>query len=454
MSVYTAFGFRNLGNLSVVSDFGSYIRVSINESLVIGFNSAPAFEGKRNTILGYESGIGATTGDDNIMLGFRTGFINKGHRNTFVGSFAGFTNREGADNVFIGVNTADNNSVGRYNVMVGNFARHTTASDGSNNVIVGHNSITSGDNNIILGARNVNISRDSFMVGYQLSNNSNDQCINILNRIVGKFERNSSNPSLSNYVLRFSDCTVETDTINETLLKGLAVFKNGAKFTNDCNLGYWNINMVPAGSNNWDLRFQSANDTVVTFTDAFEAGSLNFTGKHRCSFVGSPDDYFPGCIVVSTGTYADLREDAPAIDIDESLPVVGISKIDQDPRAFGVVASCERLEDPVRTVGLGNVQFGFSKITTSRQKLIVNGCGEGALWVCDAGGPFQNGDLVQTCAAVPGMGARQPDRVISSHTVAKVTCDCDFDLQSERYKCYELPGGTRVAFVGCVYKCS
>jgi hypothetical protein len=448
MSVYTAFGFKNLGGLSVVNDLASFIRVNVNESLVIGYNAAQAVEGKRNVIMGYEAAIGATTGDDVIMIGFRSGFVNRGNRNMMLGAFSGFTNSTGTDNVFVGYRAADNNMSGRFNVMVGNFTGHTSASDGCNNVVVGHNSKTSGDNNVVLGARNTNQGNDCVLIGHDLSNDGNDDAINILNRIVGRYEDSDS------YVIRFSNCSIETENTKESLLKGKAIFQGGARFwSSNVDAGFWDINTVHVPPSNWDLQFRNVNDTVVTFTDAFEAGSLNFTGKHRCSFDGPIEAFYPGCIVVSEGRYVDLFE-KPRIEIDESLPVVSIAREDADPRVFGVVAGRERASDPVRALGLGNVKFGFPKPADSAAKLIVNGCGEGAVWVCDANGPFRNGDLIATCSRIPGMGARQPDPCICSHTVAKITCDCAFDLDSTVYRCHALPDGTRIAFVGCVYKCS
>jgi hypothetical protein len=54
------------------------------------------------------------------------------------------------------------------------------------------------------------------------------------------------------------------------------------------------------------------------------------------------------------------------------------------------------------------------------------------MWVCDAAGPVNAGDYVTTCT-VPGYGALQldvngePDEIMRSCTVAKLTMSCDFD---------------------------
>ena len=51
---------------------------------------------------------------------------------------------------------------------------------------------------------------------------------------------------------------------------------------------------------------------------------------------------------------------------------------------------------------------------------------------------------------------KQDDDLLHNYTVAKITCDCDFDLNSQLYTCEEFQweGQTyRKAFVGCTYHC-
>ena len=47
---------------------------------------------------------------------------------------------------------------------------------------------------------------------------------------------------------------------------------------------------------------------------------------------------------------------------------------------------------------------------------------------------------------------------LANYTVAKITCDCNFDLNTDKYECKEFvditSGNTyRKAFVGCSYHC-
>ncbi|GLC54538.1 hypothetical protein PLESTB_000877300 [Pleodorina starrii] len=59
-------------------------------------------------------------------------------------------------------------------------------------------------------------------------------------------------------------------------------------------------------------------------------------------------------------------------------------------------------------------------------RVVVNSVGEGGILVCNSNGPIQNGDLLVT-SPVPGHAMRQDDDVYTAATVAKATCDFDFD---------------------------
>ena len=94
---------------------------------------------------------------------------------------------------------------------------------------------------------------------------------------------------------------------------------------------------------------------------------------------------------------------------------------------------------------------------------MINSVGEGGIWVWDINGPLYNGDYITTCI-IPGLGSLQidinepysPDIVMKNYTVAKITCDCLFDLESDVYVCEMFKYNNtyyKKAFVGCVYYC-
>ena len=104
-----------------------------------------------------------------------------------------------------------------------------------------------------------------------------------------------------------------------------------------------------------------------------------------------------------------------------------------------------------QTYNLGTFGTMFPK---SEDRVIVNALGEGSIWVTNINGNFENGDYITT-STIPGYGMKQDDDLLHNYTAAKITQDCNFDLNST-YDCeeFEYNGVTyRRAFVGCTYHC-
>ena len=221
------------------------------------------------------------------------------------------------------------------------------------------------------------------------------------------------------------------------------------------DVSYWDIFLGRDGPPEAaDLVFKSRNGTVVSWTDDFAPEILNFTGKHRCSLgAGATDTQnLIGCIVIAQGRYSNL-EDKNVIDIDEAIPVVELAPKKYDARAFGVISGFET-SSKHRTYRLGNMMFSRPKPMDVQDKVIVNSVGEGAIWVVDCNGGFDNGDLITT-SHVLGYGMRQKSKVIKAYTVGKITCDCAFDVDSDIYRCEVFLHQGKIykrALVGCVYK--
>jgi len=163
-----------------------------------------------------------------------------------------------------------------------------------------------------------------------------------------------------------------------------------------------------------------------------------FTGFHRC-FTDDiefkeedpqkfKDDYV-GRIVVSSGKIAtDLKKiddeewtilyDKEGITIEDSLPIIRLSRTKKDKRVFGVL--------------------GMASRNNSRaERMIVNSVGEGAMWICNSNGNIENGDYI-TSSDYLGYGEKQDDDLLHNYTVAKATIDCNFELDSPYYNCIEL----------------
>lgn len=196
-------------------------------------------------------------------------------------------------------------------------------------------------------------------------------------------------------------------------------------------------NMFVTESN--DLAFRSKYNTLVTLCEEFETGVLSFTGSHLLHVAEEELALKPGHIVVSTGVFRDAITGRLGIRMDDALPVVTLSDHKGQRSAFGVFSRWEEN----RCYKLGSLRFPMPHVSDGAQQqplAQVNSAGEGCILVNGEEGDFQNGDLIQ-CSSQPGVGCRQPDDVVRSCTVAKITCDCVFGSSKDANK-----------LVGCVYK--
>jgi len=128
-----------------------------------------------------------------------------------------------------------------------------------------------------------------------------------------------------------------------------------------------------------------------------------------------------------------------------------LSTIKNDKSVFGVISKKSNNSKFLNPIFPENGQ----KNIFSDNRYEINSLGEGAIWVCNINGNLENGDYITTCE-IPGYGMKQDDDLLHNYTVAKITCDCDFDLNSSIYICeeFEFEGKTyKKAFVGCTYHC-
>ena len=119
-----------------------------------------------------------------------------------------------------------------------------------------------------------------------------------------------------------------------------------------------------------------------------------------------------GRIVISTGKIAtdtkntndpetdwNILYDKEGITIEDTHPIVQLSRKKKDKRVFGVL--------------------GMANRNNSRpERLIVNSIGEGAIWVCNSNGNIENGDYI-TLSDYLGYGEKQDDDLLHNYAVAK-----------------------------------
>ena len=122
------------------------------------------------------------------------------------------------------------------------------------------------------------------------------------------------------------------------------------------------------------------------------------------------------------------------ITMDEALPMVCLTERTRDKRVFGVVGL---VDGDTSAFHLGS--FTFVRRSSHTRRLVVHSAGEGAICVCNANGPIENGDYLESAGPLwPGYAMQQGDDVARNYTVVKATCDCLF-----------THGSTEV--IGCVY---
>jgi hypothetical protein len=174
------------------------------------------------------------------------------------------------------------------------------------------------------------------------------------------------------------------------------------------------------------LNINNANLKVSGKIYAESSTTQTFTGQHICF----PDEEAAGKgLIVSArkNQFVKLNGLAigkSAITIDESLPIVSLSKVAQDKTCFGVVSKLEPSNEVYRTEIIGGLISESIKIAGDN-RIVVNSVGEGAIWVVDTNGPLESGDYITT-SNVAGYGQKQDDDVLHNFTVAKITMDCDF----------------------------
>ena len=186
---------------------------------------------------------------------------------------------------------------------------------------------------------------------------------------------------------------------------------------------------------------------------------MNFTGQHRCVPTEELDwKSYIGKLVVSTGKYNSYYKDdngvkkghtgKAGITINDALPIVELCKVEKDKRVFGVISDAEDSNTTRREWGDGCF-ISLSSLENDSKRVFINGVGEGAMWVCNRNGNFENGDYIQS-SELSGYGEKQDDDLYHNYTCAKITMDCLFELGNDKYECRQ-DGNDVVAFVGVIY---
>ena len=154
-----------------------------------------------------------------------------------------------------------------------------------------------------------------------------------------------------------------------------------------------------------------------------------------------------GLIVESTGEYLGLDNPEGEIGISDAVPKVVLSKNKKSKSVIGVIGEFETDSTINRKCSSGTF---VSVIDKDVNRLTINSIGEGAIWVVNTNGNFENGDFIQS-SNVPGYGEKQDDDFLHNYTVGKVTMNVDFANIPSKFKTRMLDGGVIAVMVGCIY---
>jgi alpha-tubulin suppressor-like RCC1 family protein len=257
-------------------------------------------------------------------------------------------------------------------------------------------------------------------------NNTSNQLTPILSSTYncgGNLGVNVNNPEVKLEIKHLSDNLTLNNTLPERHILISRVIDNNGWFISN----YQDPNSDPT----FYLRFINSyywyNNALVYFyiSNNGVLGPTSFTGQHLNLLNKNIDKSYYGLIVSSTGKYINLKNQLKP-SINESLPICNITNIYNDKKVFGVISD---KEDDNRIYTSGNTISSLLKYNNNEQRMRINSLGEGGIWVSNKNDNLKNGDYI-TSSSIPGYGIKQiiNKGLITNYTVAKITCNCDFNL--------------------------
>lgn len=409
-------------NLLVFADICSnYLDMTGTSNLAIGYNALRDFSGNNNIVIGSSlTGTGAepatidASGDNNIVIGTNNTFLNNNASKSIVLSNS-LTNAA-SNSIYLG--NKDQSNLYTYS-NINTYNGCSLGLDISSSLFTFNNMADHSVPNANQGILHYMDVKQGALQFYATQN---------------YIKLDSGTATTSRYdwkiFLHSDDNTAQTIGFSKSL-----------------------VFLSPAGRS-YFLRDDGLSADASNATGSIQIAASSFTGQHCVILTnGTTEDI--GKIVVSAGTYnnfsADVVSNGP--NINESLPLVEFTTTKNDKKCFGVISKCTKIEkkNGVYTYNQGawssQLPSGFLSA-----RCWVNSIGEGAVLVTDVNGNFENGDFITTSVDA-GYGMKQDDDLLHNYTVAKITEDMDFNVNSRAYN-LELGGVVRrVCLVGCTYHC-
>ncbi len=162
-------------------------------------------------------------------------------------------------------------------------------------------------------------------------------------------------------------------------------------------------------------------------------------------------------------------DDSVLVNVNDSVPVVSLSKDEKCKKVIGVMGSYNRMtvtemfESYKGLIAKYRSEENPDNEWTEKGKQLlasyakykqceINSVGEGGINVCDAGGDIEIGDYLCS-SSVSGKAMKQDDDILHNYTVAKAMQDVVWENEVVgKNGCYEK-NGHKWKMIGCTYHC-
>ena len=285
---------------------------------------------------------------------------------------------------------------------------------------------------------------------------------NVINKPLDELNSLYVNGNSSNYALRVkhnsnnNNCLkIENSygkwvSVNAGEKNGSSSKRGGLVFINEWGKKHWIS--ISAGQ---DTKSDGNNQGTLSINYNY-----SFTGQHLCIMKKEElENIKVGMVVSSINDICNIETgrdwtSKQSITINQAVPVVEICKKVKDKKVYGVFSGvCEIDEEGYTSTGLVGDNFMDFKenIGDNEVRVVINSIGEGAILVVNTAGNIESGDYI--CSSpISGFCQKQTDDIKHNYTVAKIVINCNFDLDSDLYDCYELDNGVKYAFLAAVYE--
>ena len=414
-----------------------YNTVTGDNNIGVGYQSLKTLSsGIGNLCLGYQCG-NITTGDYNVCIGYGVTTSNQNSNTELrIGSTTNGTDNinwiSGNASSNVGIN--DTNPISKLQIRIDGEINDADAQDSAD--FADYNLCLRKEAGTITSGTEIGLCFWISDSGYDPTNARTPGAA-ITHERIGSWSKGKLHFKTKQSTSSAANC-VTAMTISDNGNIGIGTTNPGAPLQIDQSASNDAIRFVPENDGlTWRLYATNDNKFWIYLNNGGTKGgyvdgtlnesNLTFTGQHRCILNKNIDENSKGLIVSSTGKYVNINNSLNT-NINESLPICTITNSVNDIKILGVISDKEDTNNN-RTYNAGNFVTPYEKTNKNEQRMFINSLGEGAVWVCNKNGALTNGDYISS-SSVSGYGMKQilNQNILANHTVAKITCDCDFSL--------------------------